>query len=108
MSTLGWLWMFDPLFSVLNWVLKHSGLVHTNVSWLSNSYWAMFSIITVNVWRGLPFFAITLLAGLVSISPTEKKTLTVGILTELIRGHVYFWGALMGGALIGSVPVVLF
>ena len=67
MSTLGWLWMFDPLFSVLNWVLKHAGLIQTNVSWLSNPYWAMFSIITVNVWRGLPFFAITLLAGLVSI-----------------------------------------
>jgi multiple sugar transport system permease protein len=67
MSTLGWLWMFDPLFSVLNWVLKHAGLIQSNVSWLSNPYWAMFSIITVNVWRGLPFFAITLLAGLVSI-----------------------------------------
>lgn len=67
MSTLGWLWMFDPTFSVLNWVLTHAGLIQTNVSWLSNPYWAMFSIITVNVWRGLPFFAITLLAGLVSV-----------------------------------------
>jgi multiple sugar transport system permease protein len=69
MSTLGWLWMFDPLFSVFNWVLKHTGLIQTNVSWLSNPYWAMFAIVTVNVWRGLPFFAITLLAGLVSIPP---------------------------------------
>lgn len=67
LSTLGWLWMFDPLFSVFNWVLKHLGLIQTNVSWLSNPYWAMFSIIVVNVWRGLPFFAITMLAGLVSI-----------------------------------------
>lgn len=67
MSTLGWLWMFDPLFSVLNWMLKRLGLIHTNVSWLSDPFWAMVSIITVNVWRGLPFFAITLLAGLVSI-----------------------------------------
>ena len=49
-----------------------------------------------------------LLYSLVFISPTEKKTLTVGILTELIRGDVYFWGSLMGGALIGSVPVVVF
>ncbi len=49
-----------------------------------------------------------LLYALVFISPTDKKTLTVGILTELIRGDVYFWGSLMGGALIGSVPVVLF
>lgn len=67
LSTLGWLWMFDPLFSVFNWVLKHLGLIQMNISWLSNPYWAMFSIIMVNVWRGLPFFAITMLAGLVSI-----------------------------------------
>lgn len=67
MSTLGWLWMFDPLFSVLNWVLRHIGFTSGNISWLSNPYWAMVSIIAVNVWRGLPFFAITLLAGLVSI-----------------------------------------
>jgi multiple sugar transport system permease protein len=49
-----------------------------------------------------------LLYSLVFISPTEKKTLTVGILTELIRGDVYFWGALMAGALVGALPVVLF
>jgi len=49
-----------------------------------------------------------LLYSLVFISPTEKKTLTVGILTELIRGDIYFWGSLMGGALLGALPVVLF
>ena len=65
--SLGWLWMFNPTFSVLNWVLTHAGLIQTNVSWLSNPYWAMFSMVTVNVWRGLPFFAITMRAGLVSI-----------------------------------------
>ena len=67
LSTLGWLWMFDPLFSVFNWILQHAGLIQMKVPWLSNPYWAMFSIIMVNVWRGLPFFAITMLAGLVSI-----------------------------------------
>jgi multiple sugar transport system permease protein len=49
-----------------------------------------------------------LLYSLVFISPTESKTLTVGILTELIRGDIYFWGSLMGGALVGALPVVLF
>jgi multiple sugar transport system permease protein len=67
LSTLGWLWMFDPLFSVFNWVLKNIGLIEKGVPWLSNPYWAMFSVIMINVWRGLPFFAITMLAGLVSI-----------------------------------------
>ncbi len=49
-----------------------------------------------------------LLYSLVFISPAEKKTLTVGIITELIRGDIYFWGSLMGGALLGALPVVLF
>ncbi len=49
-----------------------------------------------------------LLYSLVFISPTDKKTLTVGILTELIRGDIYFWGSLMGGALLGALPVVIF
>lgn len=70
LSTLGWVWMFDPLYSVLNWVLKSLGIINKGIPWLSNPSWAMASIVLVNLWRGLPFFAITLLAGLVSI-PTE-------------------------------------
>jgi multiple sugar transport system permease protein len=49
-----------------------------------------------------------LLYSMVFISPAEMKTLPVGISTELIRGDVYYWGALMGGAILGSLPVVLF
>ena len=41
------------------------------------------------------------------ISSSRYKTLTVGVLQELIRGDVYYWGSLMGGALIGSIPVIL-
>jgi len=67
LSTLGWVWMFDPLYSVINWVLTHLGLVQKGIPWLSNPYWAMASIVLVNVWRGLPFFAITFFAGLVSV-----------------------------------------
>ena len=70
LSTLGWLWMFDPIFSVINWAVVRLGLVERGLPWLSDPYLAMASIIVVNTWRGLPFFAITLLAGLVSI-PTD-------------------------------------
>jgi multiple sugar transport system permease protein len=69
LSTLGWVWMFDPLYSVLNWMLRNLGLLQKGIPWLSNPYWAMGSIVLVNLWRGLPFFAITFLAGLVSIPP---------------------------------------
>ena len=66
LSTLAWRWMFDPSYSVLNWCLRVVGL-GSGVPWLSDPWWARAAVISVNVWRGLPFFAICLLAGLVSI-----------------------------------------
>ena len=69
LSTVAWMWILDPTFSVINWTLVHSGLVTQNFSWLGNATLAMVSIIMVNTWRGLPFYGITLLAGLQTISP---------------------------------------
>ena len=69
LSTIAWMWIFDPTFSVINWVLIHGGAIQTGFSWLGNSTLAMVSIIIVNTWRGMPFYGITLLAGLQTISP---------------------------------------
>jgi multiple sugar transport system permease protein len=82
LSTLAWLWMFDATFSVFNWVLRWLwqmeispfGIVlkenwgyFSGPLWLGDPGWAMFSVILVNVWRGLPFFAISFLAALQTI-----------------------------------------
>jgi multiple sugar transport system permease protein len=69
LSTVAWMWILDPTFSVINWTLLNTGLVKQNFSWLGNATLAMVSIIGVNTWRGLPFYGITLLAGLQTISP---------------------------------------
>jgi multiple sugar transport system permease protein len=69
LSTFAWKWMFDPTFSVLNWILFHLGLIDGRINWLGDPNLAMISVIIVNIWRGVPFFAITLLAGLQTISP---------------------------------------
>jgi multiple sugar transport system permease protein len=84
LSTLAWLWMFDATFSVINWVLRwlwQSEIVLFGVVlkenwgffrgplWLGDPGWAMASVILVNVWRGLPFFAISFLAALQTIPP---------------------------------------
>jgi len=69
LSTIAWMWIFDPTFSVINWVLIHGGAIQTGFSWLGNSTLAMVAIIIVNTWRGMPFYGITLLAGLQTISP---------------------------------------
>jgi multiple sugar transport system permease protein len=68
LSTLGWWWMFSSLYSVVNWTGLALGLMDPpGPNWLGQKYYAMTAVVTVNVWRGLPFFAITILAGLVSI-----------------------------------------
>ena len=69
LSTFAWKWMFDPTFSVINWTLFQLGIITTRINWLGDPDLAMASIIVVNVWRGVPFFAISLLAGLQTISP---------------------------------------
>lgn len=66
LSTIAWLWIFDPTFSVINWFLVKAG--GPRINWLGDSSLAMISIIVVNVWRGIPFFAISLLAGLQTIA----------------------------------------
>ena len=65
MSTLAWLWLFDPSYSAFNWVLNYVGL--PGVPWLGNPYWARAGIILVNVWVGSPFFMIMYLAALKSV-----------------------------------------
>jgi multiple sugar transport system permease protein len=65
MSTLAWLWLFDPSYSAFNWVFAHLGI--PQVAWLGNPYWARFCVILVNVWVGSPFFMIMYLAPLKSV-----------------------------------------
>jgi len=65
LSTLGWWWLFDPTHSALNWLIKLLG--GDEIAWLSNPYWARFSVILVNVWYGAPFFLIMYLAALKSV-----------------------------------------
>jgi multiple sugar transport system permease protein len=68
LSTLGWGWMFDSLYSVVNWTAIRLGLISPpGPNWLGQAEYAMAAVIAVNVWRGLPFFAITTLAGLVAV-----------------------------------------
>lgn len=69
LSTVAWMWILDPTFSVVNWVLVNTGAIKSGFSWLGNASLAMVSIIVVNTWRGTPFYGITLLAGLQTIPP---------------------------------------
>ncbi len=68
-STMIWSWIFHPTFSIVNDVLKVKlGWISADIPFLSNETWAMASLIFVNVWRGVPFFGITFLAAIQSVS----------------------------------------
>jgi multiple sugar transport system permease protein len=66
-STLAWWWMLDPANSVINIMLKRMGLITNNLPFLVDATWAMSSLIVLNVWRGVPFFAITFLSALQTV-----------------------------------------
>ncbi len=67
LSAIAWLWLFDATFSVFNWVIVRSGIADRGINWLGEGGWAMTAIIIANIWRGTPFFAISILAGLQTI-----------------------------------------
>ena len=62
-----WEWLYQPNYGVLNDLLFRLGWLHERVAWLSDPALAMPAVIATNVWRGVPFFAIMLLAGLQAI-----------------------------------------
>jgi multiple sugar transport system permease protein len=70
LSAIAFWWMYDAQFSVISWVLTKMGLIHRYIDFLGEPWMARFSTIFANIWRGVPFVAICLLAGLQTISPS--------------------------------------
>ena len=70
LSAIAFWWIYDAQFSIISWVLTKMGLIHNYIDFLGVPWNARLSTIAANVWRGVPFVAITLLAGLQTISPS--------------------------------------
>ena len=70
LSALAFWWIYDAQFSVISWVLVKMGLIDRYIDFLGQPWNARFATIAANIWRGVPFVAITLLAGLQTISPS--------------------------------------
>lgn len=70
LSAIAFWWIYDPQFSIISWMLIELGLRETNVDFINTAWPARWSLIWANIWRGIPFVAISLLAGLQTISPS--------------------------------------
>jgi len=70
LSAIAFWWIYDSQFSIISWALVKMGLIDKYIDFLGDPWNARFAVIAANVWRGVPFVAITLLAGLQTISPS--------------------------------------
>src|SRR6516225_4345359 len=70
LSAIAFWWIYDSQFSIISWVLIKAGLLTHYIDFLGDPWNARWSVVAANIWRGVPFVAITLLAGLQTISPS--------------------------------------
>jgi multiple sugar transport system permease protein len=77
LSAIAFWWIYDSQFSIISWSLIKLGVIQQNINFLGDSTWARASVIIANIWRGIPFVAITLLAGLQTVSPSLYEAATL-------------------------------
>jgi multiple sugar transport system permease protein len=77
LSAIAFWWLYDPQFSIISWSLRRLHLISSNIDFLGDPWNARWSVIFANIWRGVPFVAITLLAGLQTVSPSLYEAATL-------------------------------
>ncbi len=85
LSAIAFWWIYDSQFSIISWVLIKAGLITRYIDFLGDPWNARWSVVAANIWRGVPFVAITLLAGLQTISPSLYEAANLDGATNLQR-----------------------
>src|SRR5919202_6461899 len=110
LSSITWKWMFDTQYSIINWILHALGLLKPfdNPNWLGEPALAIMSIIAVNVWRGFPFGAIILLAGMTSVSQEVLDAAKVDGAGPVVRFRKIIVPMIAGVLFVGSLYDLVF
>ena len=87
LSAIAFWWIYDAQFSIISWALMKLDLISTPINFRGDRNLARASVIAANIWRGIPFVAITLLAGLQTISPSLYEAATL----DGASGWQRFW-----------------
>jgi multiple sugar transport system permease protein len=85
LSAIAFWWIYDSQFSIISWVLIKAGLITHYIDFLGDPWNARWSVVAANIWRGVPFVAITLLAGLQTISPSLYEAANLDGATNMQR-----------------------
>jgi len=87
LSAIAFWWIYDAQFGIVSWMFERLGLIHSYIDFLGQPVLARMSVIIANVWRGVPFIAISLLAGLQTISPSLYEAAAIDGATSFQK----FW-----------------
>ncbi len=68
-----WLWLLEPQFGVVNYLLRAAGMIDAPLAWLGEPGPAFASVVAVDVWRGVPFVMLLMLAGLQTVPPEQYE-----------------------------------
>jgi multiple sugar transport system permease protein len=107
LSTLGWFLIFDPVFSPISWLLKRMGVIHSNINFLGDPGLAIAMLCLVNIWRGMPFFGITILAGLQAVPSELHEAAAIDGATAWHRFRHVTVPAIKGIVLIASLLSII-
>ncbi|WP_134724231.1 carbohydrate ABC transporter permease [Paracoccus luteus] len=77
LSAMAFWWIFDSQFSIISWVLMRTGFIDAPINFLGDPWNARWSVIAANIWRGIPFVAISLLAGLQTIPQSLNEAAAI-------------------------------
>jgi multiple sugar transport system permease protein len=107
-SSLAWLMLFDPVLSPISWVLKDWGFIHSNINFLGDRWNAIGSVCVANIWRGLPFFAISILAGLQAVSVELHEAAALDGASAFQRFFSVTWPTIRAVVLIATLFSIIF
>jgi multiple sugar transport system permease protein len=82
LSAIAFWWIYDAQFSIISWTLVKLGWIDRYIDFLGEPWLARLSVIAANIWRGVPFVAICLLAGLQTISPSYYEAASLDGATD--------------------------
>ncbi|MEO8536381.1 MAG: sugar ABC transporter permease [Betaproteobacteria bacterium] len=98
--SIGFLWMFDASFGVVNSVLRRVGVLSTDVAWFVDADTAMLAVILPTVWKSFPFFAITMLAALQGVPASLYEAARVDGASPLQQFRHVTWPGIRGSAML--------
>ncbi|MGH2344856.1 MAG: carbohydrate ABC transporter permease, partial [Chloroflexota bacterium] len=98
--SISFLWLFDASYGVVNSILRHTGLITSDLAWFVNGRTALFAVMLPTIWKGYPFCTLTLLAAMQSIPRSLYEAAEIDGATRLARFLYITWPGIRSAGLL--------